>query len=322
MPSSSVPAVTVAQLRSFLTVATTGSVRQAAMQLVVTESAVSAAVTALSRQMGVALIERAGRGVRCSPAGVAFTPYARRVLGLLAEGAVAAAAGGNPEQGTVRVAAVTTAAEQVLPALLADFRAEHGGVTVHLQVSDSTSAWSAFTAHEVDVVLAGRPPAVVDDAVTRAVRTNRLLAVAAPHAQVELAASTWLVRELGSGTRIALEALLQAQEIRPPLLHMGSSGAVIAGAVAGLGIALVSEDAVRTLLAEGALRVVRVPDLPLVRPWHLVTRAAPTATAQLFVRHLLAAPGGHFVVGRGGSPVRRDDLPRHLHPAGEARPGG
>jgi len=310
----------VAQLRSFLAVASTGSVREAAAQLVVTESAVSAAVTALSRQVGVALLERQGRGVRCSPAGVTFAPYARRVLGLLAEGSAAAAGGADPEQGRVRVAAVTTAAEQVLPTLLAGFRAKHPAVTVHLEVSDSRAAWNAFTAHEVDVVLAGRPPAGVDGAVSRAVRRNRLLAVAAPEVRIDLQHSTWLVRELGSGTRVTMEALLEAQEIRPPLLHMGSSGAVIAGAVAGLGIALVSEDAVHLLLAKGSLRIVRVPDLPLVRPWHLVTRAVCPATAQLFVQHLVDSPEGHFRPSRVQT-GRSAPLTRALHPAGEVRSG-
>lgn len=294
MTSPSIPAVTVAQLRSFLAIAATGSVRQAAAQLVVTESAVSAAVTSLSRQVGVALLERQGRGVRCSPAGVAFAPYARQVLGLLAEGRAAATGTAEPARGTVRVAAVTTAAEQVLPALLAGFRTDHPAVTVHLQVADSRTVWSAFTAYEADVVLAGRPPVGVDGAVTRAVRPNRLLAVAAPHTGGNLATSTWLMREPGSGTRATLEALLGVHEFRPPLLHMGSSGAVIAGAVAGLGVALVSEDAVHSLLAQGSLRVVNLPELPLVRPWHLVTRASPTPTALLFARHLLRAPGGHF----------------------------
>ncbi len=317
MTSSSIPAVTVAQLRSFLTVAGTGSVRDAAANLVVTESAVSAAVSALSRQVGVALLERDGRGVRCSAAGVIFAPYARRVLGLLAEGSAAAAGGADPEQGTVRIAAVTTAAEQVLPQLLAGFRAEHPQVTVHLEVSDSRSAWTAFSAHEADVVLAGRPPAGVDDAVTRGLRRNRLLAVAAPHVEVDLARSTWLVRELGSGTRVTMEDLLESQGLRPPLLHMGSSGAVIAGAVAGLGIALVSEDAVHLLLAESALRIVRVPDLPLVRPWHLVSHEACPRTAQLFVRHLITSPDGHFRAPRGAAPSPGRSTPRGRYGPGD-----
>lgn len=204
----------------------------------------------------------------------------------------------------------------MLPQLLAGFRAKHPQVTVHLEVSDSRSAWTAFIAHEADVVLAGRPPAGVDDAVTRGLRRNRLLAVAAPQVEVDLARSAWLVRELGSGTRVTMEGLLEAQGLRPPLLHMGSSGAVIAGAVAGLGIALVSEDAVHLLLAEGALRIVRVPGLPLVRPWHLVSHEACPATAQLFVHHLLTSREGHF-----RQSAERACLTRALHPQGEVRSG-
>ncbi|MEX2291486.1 MAG: LysR substrate-binding domain-containing protein [Mycobacteriales bacterium] len=303
MSSVSAPAVTVAQLRAFLAVAVGGSVREAARQLVVTESAVSSAVGALNRQVGIALLERHGRGVRCSAAGLAFAPYARRVLGLLEEGRVAATGGADPEVGTVRIAAVTTAAEQVLPTLLAGFRADHPGVTLRLQVSDNRTLWAAFGAYEADVVLAGRPPASVDGAATRATRANRLIAVAAPAVRVDASRTAWLMREPGSGIRVALEVLLAAQELDPPLLYMGSSGAVTAGAVAGLGLALVSEDAVRSLLADGALRVVELPDLPLVRPWHLVTRDVPTATAQLFVEHLLAAPHGRFSVARSPVPV-------------------
>lgn len=293
----------MAQLRAFLAVATGGSVREAARQLVVTESAVSSAVGALNRQLGLALLERHGRGVRCSAAGLAFAPYARRVLGLLEEGRLAATGGADPEVGTVRIAAVTTAAEQVLPTLLVGFRTEHPDVTLHLQVSDNRTLWAAFDACEADVVLAGRPAASVDGAVTRATRANRLIAVAAPAVRVDAARTAWLMREPGSGIRAALEALLVSRELDPPLLYMGSSGAVTAGAMAGLGIALVSEDAVRTLLVERALRVVELPELPLVRPWHLVTRAVPTATTQLFVEHLMAAPRGGFSVARSPVPV-------------------
>ncbi|MBX6769465.1 MAG: LysR family transcriptional regulator, partial [Actinomadura rubrobrunea] len=54
--------MTEARLRSFVAVADTGSVRAAAQRLYVTESAVSAAVAALSRDVGVPLVERDGRG--------------------------------------------------------------------------------------------------------------------------------------------------------------------------------------------------------------------------------------------------------------------
>ena len=74
-------AVTLTQLVAFLTVVRRGSVTAAATELVVTQPSVSAAVSALERELGVRLTERAGRTLRPTPAGKAFVPYARDVLG-------------------------------------------------------------------------------------------------------------------------------------------------------------------------------------------------------------------------------------------------
>src|ERR1700712_1831404 len=84
--------ITMTQMRSFLAVVRTGSVSAAAGELVVTQPSVSAAVSALSREIGVNLLERDGRGVRPSPAGVEFAAYAADVIGLLDEGCRAARA--------------------------------------------------------------------------------------------------------------------------------------------------------------------------------------------------------------------------------------
>ena len=82
--------VTLTQLRSFLAVVRSGSVTAAADELVVTQPSVSAAITALSREVGAPLLERDGRGVRPTPAGDAFAPYATDVIGLLDKGRQAA----------------------------------------------------------------------------------------------------------------------------------------------------------------------------------------------------------------------------------------
>ncbi|MDA8067161.1 MAG: LysR family transcriptional regulator, partial [Actinomycetota bacterium] len=68
--------ITLTQLGTFLAVVRTGSVTSAAEELVVTQPTVSSALAALGRELGCELFERSGRGVRLSPAGEAFTPYA------------------------------------------------------------------------------------------------------------------------------------------------------------------------------------------------------------------------------------------------------
>jgi hypothetical protein len=81
-------------------------------------------------------------------------------------------------------------------------------------------------------------------------------------------------------------ALFDRLQLRPHTLGLGSPGAVIASAVLGLGITLVSADAVAHHLLAGELQPVPVPGTPLARPWHALTTTAPTATTRLFLAHV------------------------------------
>ena len=289
---------TVARLRTLVAVADCGSVREAARRLTVTESAVSAALAALAREVRVPLVERHGRGLRLTGPGQAYAGYARQILGLHEEALAAARSGPDAERGRVRVAAVTTAGEHLLPSSLASFLGAHPGVDLRLEVGSSERIWAMFTAHEADLVIGGRPPAHATDAVITATRPNLLVVVAAPAVadRFDLAATRWLQREAGSATRAHGEALLSGLEASPPRLTLGSNGAVIAGAVAGLGATLVPREAVRQHLRGGGLTEVPVPGTPLRRPWCAVTHPEPPAAAALLVRHLVAREGWRLKV--------------------------
>lgn len=280
---------TTARLRAFVTVADTGSVRAAAQRLVISESAVSAALAALAKDVGVALVEREGRGLCLTPSGRTYAAYARKILGLHDEALSAARGDVDPERGRVRVAAVTTAGEHVLPRALAGFRRRHPAVELWLDVGTSEYVWAALASHEVDVAIAGRPPQDMPEITVRAVRANELVAVAAPAVAdaFDPGRTTWLMREAGSGTRTTCEALLESLEIDSPLLTLGSNGAVVASAVAGLGVTLVSRDAVARELAHDDLVEVPVPGTPLPRPWHAVTHLRTPASVELLIEYLL-----------------------------------
>lgn len=297
--------MTLTQLRALVEVAATGSVRRAASQLVVSQPAVSAAVAALQRDLGVALVAREGRGLVLTPAGRVFADYARQVLGLLEEGRAAAAGQLYPERGRVRLAAVTTAGEHVLPLFLAAFRASCPQAEVALEVGNRSRVWELLGYREVDLVIGGRPPAG-DRFRTLATRPNPLVVVAPRGDQpgpeddvvrdvdvVELAAQVWLLREPGSGTRSTAEELFEELGISPPTLTLGSNGAVRESVRAGLGVTLISRDAVARELGAGALEEWHMPGLPLRRAWHVVGRAgeALPPTAALFLAGL-ASPGG------------------------------
>ena len=275
-------AVTWARLQSFLAVHETGSVRAAAETLHVTPPAISAAIAALEQALGVTLLDKAGRGILPTDAGETFAGYARKLLGLLAE---AAGAVHEADRGRLRIGAVSTASEYVLPELMASFAAEHPHVELSLSVLPRDELFSRAADHAVDVVLAGRPPPG-SGLVTRALRDNRLVLVGRPGLREDPLTTTWLLTALGSGTRDTTLSLLTRLQASPPLLTLGTAGAAVAAARQGLGVTLVHEQAARDPLDRGDLTTYAVPGTPLDRPWHLCTTSEPTAATRLFVRHL------------------------------------
>lgn len=288
--------VTLGQLRTFLEVVATGSVRAAAERLVVTQPAVSSALAALQREVGVPLVVRYGRGLRLTPAGEAFARRARRSLGLLEEAVATAAGHADPERGRVRLAAVTTASERIVPHLLASFRNRYPDAEVVLEVGNRLRVWDLLAHHEVDLCIGGRPPGG-RPFVTLAVRPNTLVLAAAGDGRggvvrqvtiEELAQATWLLREPGSGTRATTESLFRELELSPRVLTLGSNGAIVESLRVGLGVTLVSSDAVAADLESGALEEWRHGPVPLTREWHAVGRAGEELdpTAHLLLRHL------------------------------------
>ncbi len=281
------------QLRTFLEVARAGSVRDAAEHLVVSQPAVSSALASLQRTIGAPVVARDGRGVKLTAAGERLADYGRRIVALIDQAVVEARAAAEQREAIVRLAVVTTAAEQLVPQLIAGFEPAAGGTAVELHVANRQQVWDRLAHGEADLALGGRPPD--ERFATRAVRSNALVVVAAaaaaPRDAAALAASTWLVRESGSGTRATTESLFEALGIAPRTLTIGSNGAIQACVRAGLGVSLLSRGALARDLTDGAVVEVATPHTPLQRDWHLVARAgeAATAGASRFIRHVLAA---------------------------------
>ena len=292
--------------------AETGSVRAAAGQLVVTQAAVSASLAALQRSVGMPLVRPDGRGLRLTSAGEQYAAYVHRILGLLGEARLAAAAAADPERGELRIAAVTTAAEQIVPRLLSGFRRVHPHSGVLLEAGNRDRVRALLEHHQVDLAVAGRPEPGWDVRV-HAVRAHQLVVVGAPELAAQahgaadaapgqtgeageagmlpwLSRQPWLLREPGSGTRLSTEALLAELDITPSTLTVGSNGAIRESAAVGLGVTLVSRDAVAQELASGRLAEIAVPGTPLHRDWYLLANPGPLPLpAARLVAHVLGS---------------------------------
>src|ERR1022692_4608806 len=192
-------AVTLTQVRAFLAVKHSGSVRAAAGQLLVSQPTVSAAIAALARELGVGLFERQGRGVRPTEAGEAFAPYAAALLGILEQGQAAAQEAARPGNSVIRLVCVNTAGEYLVPPLIQAYRQQHAGVRVMLEVGNRATVLERLESRRADIGIGGRPPG----GRLRGFRwLDNQLVVVGRDRPADLAAIPWLLRGEGSGTRL------------------------------------------------------------------------------------------------------------------------
>lgn len=266
-------AITLTQIRAFLAVKNTGSVHAAAGQLLVSQPSVSAAVASLARELGTVLFERHGRGVRLTESGEAFAPYASQVLGLLEQGRDAAQEAARPENSRVRLVAVNTAGEYLAPPLIQAYRQLHPGVSVLLEVGNRATVFERLESRRADIGIGGRP---AGRSLTGYPLVGNELVVVGREVPADMARTPWLMREEGSGTRLATERLLadldlgSAEAGAPEFLTLGSNGAIKQGLIAGLGVTLISRFAVARELRDGTLCEIGVAGTPLTRPWHVL----------------------------------------------------
>lgn len=268
--------ITLTQLRSFLAVMRGGSVTAAADELVVTQPSVSAAVAALSRELGTPVTEREGRGIRPTAAGNAFAPFAADVIGLLEEGRRAAREAAHLAERRLRLAAVTTAAESFVPPLMRAFTQNNEEIGLTLAVGNREQVLDLVLDHRADVAIGGRPPR--DPRVqASAIMANDFVLITSPedpHASggavdaTELERRVWLLREPGSGTRVVNEEFLAAAALEPQTLTLGSNGAIKQAARAGIGVAFISRAAVALELEHGLLAALPVRHRPAARRWY------------------------------------------------------
>ena len=279
------------QLRLFLAVAREGTFTRAAAALYLTQSAVSQQIDALEREQGVRLFERLPRGIALTDAGAALLPYAERVTQLVDDAANALAEVRGVARGRLRIGASQTPATYLLPDLLGAFARRYPALDVVLEVNVSAAI--------ADAVASGALPLGIVEGLSADARLSaeplledELLLVTPPDfapaglrvTPAELLTLRYLARESGAFTRELVDAQLLRLGVEwPPALELGHIEAIKRAVASGLGAAFLSRHAVQAEAALGWLRLWRVQQLDLRRPWYLLRRAAahdsPAATA-------------------------------------------
>ncbi len=292
--------LTIRQLRVFCAVARILSYTRAAHELKCQQPTVSALVAELEQATKLTLFEQWGKRLILTDEGRALYAHAQRVIGAADEAWQAMAElrdAGTVESQMLRVAADTTVGTYVLPHLLGAFHQRRPGAALTLRVANRANVRACLLAGEVDLAIAGRPPAV-DGLLTEPFLDNPLVAVASPQHELagqlhislaRLADEVFLMREVGSGTRAAVEELFEVAGMPFKIeMVLGHIEAIKQAVAANLGVSILSEVAVKREVRYGRLVILPVEYFPIQRRWYIARLAERplSANAAEFIEFL------------------------------------
>jgi LysR family transcriptional regulator, low CO2-responsive transcriptional regulator len=280
--------LTIRQLRAFCAVARLLSYTRAAEELACQQPTISALVAELERITQLTLLEQSGKRLALTDEGRELFIHAQQVVAAADETwrAVAELRGSVlPETDPLRVAADTTVGTYVLPHVLGAFHQRYSAIALSLRIANRADVRACLLAGEAHLAIAGRPPAI-DGLMVEPFLPNPLVAVAShdhvlatqPHVPLaRLAEEVFLLREVGSGTRAAVEELFEVEGV--PLkvgMVLGHVEAIKQAVAAGLGVSVLSEAAVKREVHAGLLTILQAECFPIERRWFIARLAERT----------------------------------------------
>jgi LysR family transcriptional regulator, low CO2-responsive transcriptional regulator len=230
-------------------------------------------------------------------AGALVLSHGRRILEQIVELDQAIGELKGLEGGSLRICVATTVNYFAARAVAAFCRA-HPAVQVSLDVTNRATLLGRLTAGETDIALMGQPPRNLD-LVADPFKENPLVVIAEPGHRLArrrgvplaaLADEVFLVREQGSGTRIAMERFFDEHGFeRFRDVEMTSNEAIKQGVEAGLGLGIVSLHTLELELQLARLAVLDVEGFPIHRRWYVVHRTSQrlSPAARAFREQLL-----------------------------------
>lgn len=288
--------LTFRQLQVFKAVYDLKSYSKAGELLGLTQPAVSSQVRHLEQALGMPLFEYVGRRLYCTSAGEEMARCVRSVFGELERIQSKLAALEGRVAGRLSLVAVNTA-QYVVPYLLRAFLNLYPEVTVSVTVVNRAVALQRLNENRDDLVIMGMVPTeqplaslpFLDNELVPVVPRGHPLLQQEEVSPQAFLDSQLLVREPGSGSRLALETHCQQHRLNvSPSMELGSNDAVKHAVLAGLGVAVLPRQSILPELAMGSLEIVELAEFPLRRSWCLVypQDKHPSPAMQAFIDYI------------------------------------
>jgi DNA-binding transcriptional LysR family regulator len=285
------------QLQAFCEVIERKSFSQAAERLGVTQPAVSLQVRALEKRLGTQLLDRSGRRVEPTDAGLRLYRGAQRLLQLEEEivNDLAEQAGGDLA-GSFEIGASTGPGGVVLPQLLCEFRAGHPELRIALSVFDTQTVVERVADRALELGVVGAAPRHRGVEYEPFFRDSVVLVCPPGHRFAgrtvtvdELRGETLIVMQDGAGVRQMIEDEFRGVGVRlrdlDVHLELGLQESVTTAVRSGYGVTFISRSSVESDLQTGMLVEARVADVDLERENFLVraTGRSESNAARAFV---------------------------------------
>jgi DNA-binding transcriptional LysR family regulator len=253
-----------ADLRVFQSVAGTGSMNKAALELNTVQSNVTARIKTLEDEIGLALFERTNRGVTLTAAGRRLLPYAARAARLLDDAKRAVVDDGTPAGALVIGSLETTAALRLSP-VLAEFAATYPAVDLMLRTGTSCELIEQVLDRSLEGAYVCGPVDHPDLLVEPFVREELVILTAAAITSFEVLSAQpnlkIIVLKAGCSYRLQLEAMLARRGIvGVRQLEFGTLEAIISCVSAGLGVTLLPRALLGPVWKRGRVGVHALPD--------------------------------------------------------------
>lgn len=290
--------VTFRQLRLFQALAETGSVSAAARFMHVTQPTASMQLKDVAQAVGLPLYEVIGKKVYLTDVGKELAATARAMTQSWGAFEQTVDAVKGLSRGKLRIAVVSTA-KYFMPKLIGSFCKKYPAIDVALEILNRDGVVQRLRDNLDDLYIMSMPPTEMDlhDDV---LMPNPIVVVGAVSDALtrskniplkQLDGHRFVLRESGSGTRMAVDQFFAKKKFKPDIrLELGSNEAVKESAAAALGLGVLSLHALHGLDKENGVRVMDVEGFPLRSAWHMVHHASQklSPVAQAFRAHLLA----------------------------------
>ena len=270
--------VTMRQLQVFEAVARLRSYSRAADEIHVAQPTVSKQIRLLHEEIGLPLIELIGKKVFLTQAGEELYATCSAWLDSWGRFEQTIADLKGLKQGRLSIAAVTTT-KYFMPRMLGPFCSQYPGIDISLEVVNRDRLLERMAQNQDDLYVMGIPP---EDISTQSEPfLENPLVVLAPqfHPLVakrniqfaEIAHEQFILREHGSGTRLAVEKVFEERGF--PLrvkMELGSNEAIKQAVAGGLGLSVLSKSTLNLDATQRDIAIRDVDGFPIKRYWYLV----------------------------------------------------